>query len=157
MDHTTDAVGARLGTARNDEAPTAGTVRGLGDQGNRTLPQYAAAASPRSTRSAPSSIASVVHMSDDCTNPTPEAVRTAWEQFRAATFMLIGDAKDCTLWVWSPGQEFDFVAAGMHLGGVPDVKVDISAGSSRRCSQDHSGDAPDDSPMMGQNALRGWA
>jgi len=68
-------------------------------------------------------------MPGDRTNPTPDDVRAAWEQFRDATFMLIGDAKDCTLWVWSAGQEFDFVAAGTHLVGVPEVKVDIGPGA----------------------------
>ena len=44
MDHIHGAPGAGLSTPTSDEASTAGTVRGLWDQGNTTRSEYAAAA-----------------------------------------------------------------------------------------------------------------
>ena len=62
-------------------------------------------------------------------NPNADDLRREWEEFRNATFTLIGPAQDCTVWIWASASPFDFAMVGAQLRLIPDVRVNLGLGA----------------------------
>lgn len=53
---------------------------------------------------------------------TTATVRAAWETYRGACFIRPGPA---LIWVWSASHDFDLAPAGLHLGQLPDARLEL--------------------------------